>query len=322
MLDCLSNSGNYNDDSRTNRIYHPQVIKLQTKQTPTLGGCRPQAMGGHGHYFSNNLSTSSSLNRTPSAPEMPCPPKSCLSRRHHNDTCNNKSLDAQSRKKVIFADDQGYSLTQVKIMSEPSNCPPLWSLKFLEQITQGFVAPHPTSTDTWTVDFKQPASDYLSFRQKIDKNYVSLENVIVKDEDSLVVGTIKVKNVSFEKEVVVRVTFDGWQSQQDIFCNFSRIFNPVGIQTSAHIVYDTFSFKIALPPSPSKKIEFCICFRAGGQEYWDNNDNTNYTIIKRSPFYYQALSPYEKNTSRSNTPTPKFTLGARDSDWHENSPYW
>lgn len=52
---------------------------------------------------------------------------------------------------------------------------------------------------------------------------MSLENVIVKDEDSLVVGTIKVKNVGFEKEVVVRVTFDDWQSQQDIFCNFSRV---------------------------------------------------------------------------------------------------
>lgn len=45
----------------------------------------------------------------------------------------------------------------------------------------------------------------------------------MKDEDSVVVGTIKVKNVSFEKEVVVRVTFDDWKSQQDIFCNFSRV---------------------------------------------------------------------------------------------------
>lgn len=52
---------------------------------------------------------------------------------------------------------------------------------------------------------------------------MSLENVIVKDEDSMVVGTIKVKNVGFEKEVVVRATFDDWKSQQDIFCNFSRV---------------------------------------------------------------------------------------------------
>jgi len=66
------------------------------------------------------------------------------------------------KKHVIFADDEGLSLTEVRVMSEPSNVPPYWSMKFLEQITQGLVSPHPP--DQWTVDFKQPASDYLSFR--------------------------------------------------------------------------------------------------------------------------------------------------------------
>lgn len=66
------------------------------------------------------------------------------------------------KKHVIFADDEGLSLTEVRVMSEPSNVPPYWSMKFLEQITQGLVSPHPP--DKWTVDFKQPASDYLTFR--------------------------------------------------------------------------------------------------------------------------------------------------------------
>lgn len=73
------------------------------------------------------------------------------------------SLCSRLRKKhVIFADDEGLSLTEVRVMSEPSNVPPYWSMKFLEQITQGLVSPHPP--DKWTVDFKQPASDYLTFR--------------------------------------------------------------------------------------------------------------------------------------------------------------
>lgn len=66
---------------------------------------------------------------------------------------------------MIFADDEGLSLTQVRVMSEPSNVPPYWSMKFLEQITQGLVTPHPA--DQWTVDFKQPASDYLAFRYEV-----------------------------------------------------------------------------------------------------------------------------------------------------------
>ncbi|XP_049313414.1 protein phosphatase 1 regulatory subunit 3C isoform X1 [Bactrocera dorsalis] len=257
------------------------------------------------------------LPRTLSAPIINLQPKSCLSRKtclHRSQTsyrsstdsrdsdaagaaaeCANCKCNGQSRctKRVIFADDEGQPLTEVRVMSEPSNVPPLWSTKFLEQITQGLVSPHPA--DQWTVDFKQPASDYLTFREKIDRDFVSLENVIVKDEESIVVGTVKMKNISFEKEVVVRVTWDDWKNQQDIFCTFARAYGPA---TYAHVVFDTFSFKITLPPS-SKRLEFCICYRANNQEYWDNNGGKNYTITKRSPFYYNALSPYDKNTSRN-----------------------
>lgn len=93
----FANSGNYNEDSRTNRIYHQQVMKLQSVPASAIGGCRPQAFGGGTYPFNSNNSISSPLlNRKTSAPEMACPPKSCLSRRHENDNCNeNKSLDAQ-----------------------------------------------------------------------------------------------------------------------------------------------------------------------------------------------------------------------------------
>lgn len=92
--------------------------------------------------------------------------------------------------------------------------------------------------------------------------------MIVKDEESIVVGTIKVRNVDYQKEIIVRVTWDDWKSQQDIFCTFARAYGPA---TCAHVVFDTFSFKITLPPS-SKRLEFCICYRSNEKEYWDNND--------------------------------------------------
>lgn len=114
-----------------------------------------------------------------------------------------------------------------------------------------------------------------SFRQKIERDFVSLENVIVKDEESIVVGTIKVRNVDYQKEVIVRVTWDDWKSQQDIFCTFARAYGPA---TCAHVVFDTFSFKITLPPS-SKRLEFCICYRSNDTEYWDNNDVSLYKEI-------------------------------------------
>ncbi|XP_067613375.1 protein phosphatase 1 regulatory subunit 3B [Eurosta solidaginis] len=339
FLSDYMNNHRYNDDTnRASRYFRPQVITLASRvmaNSAAAAFATHQLQQRHHQQQQQQqtrlLSTATTgyssgregrvngiFPRTLSAPAIQTQPKSCLRRKcclHHTTTTALTSNDSRSsvaadtgttclnckcleqsrcRKRVIFADDDGQPLTEVRVMSEPSNVPPKWSTKFLEQIRQGLVSPHPA--DQWTVDFKQPASDYLSFREKIDRNFVSLENVIVKDEESIVVGTVKVKNVSFEKEVVVRVTWDDWKSQQDIFCTFARTF---GQATFAHVVFDTFSFKITLPPS-SKRLEFCICYRANNQEHWDNNGDKNYTITKRSPFYYNALSPYDKHSARNN----------------------
>ncbi|EDV97340.1 protein phosphatase 1 regulatory subunit 3C [Drosophila grimshawi] len=349
---------NYNDDpnSIASRYCRPQAVTLASKamvhnasnaaqgqQLPTKTGGTPLGVGSR--------SGRSYLERMVSAPALNKHPKSCLSRKsclhksnESSNNCNSNNnrsntntteLDSsdgfvthsdQSRlrkKHVIFADDEGLSLTEVRVMSEPSNVPPYWSMKFLEQITQGLVSPHPP--DQWTVDFKQPASDYLTFRQKIERDFVSLENVIVKDEESIVVGTIKVKNIDFQKEVVVRTTWDDWKSQQDIFCTFARAYGPA---TCAHVVFDTFSFKITLPPS-SKRLEFCICYRSNDTEFWDNNDGKNYTISKRSPFYYNALSPYDKSQNRSSnsqqmrsTLTDALAQAQKQTSSESTTPYW
>ncbi|GFR28611.1 protein phosphatase 1 regulatory subunit [Trichonephila clavata] len=67
------------------------------------------------------------------------------------------------QEKSLVCDDKGLALTHVKIMSEPSNCPPKWTDEFLAQVIKG-VKPNPTSDVHWTVQFAQPASDYLAFR--------------------------------------------------------------------------------------------------------------------------------------------------------------
>lgn len=121
----------------------------------------------------------------------------------------------------MFADDQGLSLTEVRVMSEPSNVPPLWSIRFLAQVTQGLINPIPP--EQWTVEFRQPASDYLEFRRRLDTGNVSLENVIVKENDAMVVGTVKVRNLGFQKEVIVRATWDSWKTQEDIYCTYSQV---------------------------------------------------------------------------------------------------
>lgn len=93
-----------------------------------------------------------------------------------------------------------------------------------------------------------------------------MENVIIKESESTVVGTVKVKNLSFHKEVYIRSSWDSWKTQTDTFCTFSQIVGASG----AYVIYDTFSFKLTLPPN-SRNLEFCVCYKADETEYWDSN---------------------------------------------------
>lgn len=200
---------------------------------------------------------------------MSHPKKSCLAQRSISNASETQALKElrEKKKRVIFADESGQQLTHIKVMNEASCEPPIWSLQFLAQVTQGLISPVPT--EQWTIDFRQPASDYLKFRERIEKNKVSLENVIIKESESCVVGTVKVKNIHFEKEVIIRMSWDSWKSQVDTFCTYSQIGN------ASYTVHDTFSFKLTLPPN-SRKLEFCVCYRTDDKEFWDNNDVSLY----------------------------------------------
>ena len=197
-------------------------------------------------------------------------------------------------------------------MTEPSNMPPRWSFQFLAQVTQGAcaeVAPEP-----WEVTFPQPASDYLDFRRRLDTNNVSLENVIVKESEQVVVGTVKVRNLAFHKEVIVRTTSDDWETHEDAFCTYVPNSPPAHGVT---VLYDTFSFRLTLPPR-SKKLQFCVCYRCSGVEYWDNNNGKNYFIVKKDCPKPQVdqRPPLIQNNNRmyKTTNSAKINLSRRFSD--------
>ena len=45
---------------------------------------------------------------------------------------------------------------------------------------------------TWKLAFRQPASEYVKFRETLDNQKVALENVMLRNEQGRMVGTIKV----------------------------------------------------------------------------------------------------------------------------------
>ncbi|KAF2893423.1 hypothetical protein ILUMI_12751 [Ignelater luminosus] len=227
---------------------------------------------------------SNSLPSTITAPRRPC-----LVIRP-DDTSSSSDEDPTSptrlKKKVVFADDRGMSLTHVRIMTEPSNVPPLLNSRFLSEVTRGLTANPVANADPWEITFAQPASDYLEFRRQLDSGKVCLENVIIKESEESITGTVKVSNISFEKEVFVRCSTDSWKTHEDVFCKYVNN-GSSSTMSAAYVLYDTFSFKITLPPK-SRRIEFCVCYRCGGQEFWDNNNNNNYILIKK--MYHESLN--------------------------------
>ncbi|XP_028916634.1 protein phosphatase 1 regulatory subunit 3C [Ornithorhynchus anatinus] len=179
---------------------------------------------------------------------------------------------SRAKKRVVFADSKGLSLTAIHVFSEFQE-ESVWDLQFdlidLKDITAGLKLHEEKKL---ILDFSQPSADYLCFRNHLQKNFVCLENCSLQERT--VAGTVKVKNVSFEKTVQVRITFDSWKTYTDVDCVFMK--NIYGSSES-----DTFSFAIDLPPliPPHEKIEFCISYRSGGQVFWDNNEGQNYKIV-------------------------------------------
>lgn len=84
--------------------------------------------------------------------------------------------------------------------------------------------------------------------------------------------TIRALNLAFEKEVFVRMTDDGWATQRDIPCSY--------ISTSDDARADRFGCALQAPLFCKRavELEFAICFRVSGTEYWDNNQAKNYRV--------------------------------------------
>lgn len=216
------------------------------------------------------------------------------------------------KKKVKFADEVGFNLEKVLEFVEQSCDPPLLDTKVLSDLQA-----EEKNLPPLVIEFKQPAADYIGFRKKLNATYVSLENVIVKKYTCI--GTVKVKNLSFEKNVYIKFTFDNWNTSEDIQATYV----PRGPFPST-CEFDTFSFEVQFCESTeSQKLEFCVCFRSNHNEYWDSNSGENY-LISTSSDYKQR--PIRLDIIPNNTNKHPRTIFALDKSWlmatSPDVPYW
>ncbi|NWS57968.1 PR3CB phosphatase, partial [Chunga burmeisteri] len=204
------------------------------------------------------------------------PLRSCLNQKlnaepepeRQDSTKNSKG----QKKRVVFADMKGLSLTAVRFFSkiEEDLCDLQHALSDLACFRPKLHASRP-EVCRYVLDFPQPSGDYMTFRSRLHSNLVCLENCVIQDR--ALSGTVKVRNIEYEKKVMVRITFDGWKTFRDISCQYMH-------STYGSADTDIFSFELALPkPSISRRAaEFCIYFQCGQKTHWDNNHGRNYKI--------------------------------------------
>lgn len=182
-------------------------------------------------------------------------------------------------KRVVFADSQGLSLTAVRVFSdeeEHADLDLLPSLPDLGSLTEDCYSCTVSTCCPGTqlkLGFPPPSADFQAFRAKLAESMVILENCSVNEQ--ALKGTVRVRNISFQKDVRVRITFDSWQSHRDVPCTYlqKRFGGP---QT------DIFEFYVDIPKvlDAKRKIEFCLIYLPAGQSepFWDNNNGQNYSI--------------------------------------------
>jgi len=178
----------------------------------------------------------------------------------------------RSRKRVSFADECGKPLVTIKPLTDAAaavfGSPFIRAFSYLCVEAAFGVVP----TVVWKIDFPQPVDQYFAFREKINAQNVVLENAFVENPVTAprLRGVVRVANIAFDKNVSIRLTDNGWKSFVDIGATFID---------DARGVEDRFEFVVELA-NDANRVEFAVRYRAGGGEYWDNNDGKNYALSR------------------------------------------
>nr|XP_002121583.1 protein phosphatase 1 regulatory subunit 3B [Ciona intestinalis] len=217
--------------------------------------------------------------------------------------CSNGSK--RKDKKVTFADTQGYSLTLTKYLTESTNEPPksMTSGTLIRQLVKNLnLSSSDTDSSTkeqkFAFKFTQPVANYVEFKRSLEQHNVSLENIVVKNS-LCISGTVKVKNLSFDKTVSVRITFDNWKSYSDHKCQYVKNAYENG-------ALDTFQFNVDVPQCQSEDIQMCFQYVCDAGEFWDNNRGQNYVIsvINNRSSIEKSKSPVANHLSNISTHAP------------------
>jgi len=105
---------------------------------------------------------------------------------------------------------------------------------------------------------------------------VRVERVFLSSDNKTLVGSVAVANLAFNKHVVARFTLDYWKTTSEVVAEYNH-----DIRQPKREGYDRFNFNIKLADQANleaKTMFFCVKYSVNGQEYWDNNNSTNFQV--------------------------------------------
>lgn len=112
---------------------------------------------------------------------------------------------------------------------------------------------------------------------------VRVERVFLSGDNKNLIGSVSVANLAFNKLVVARFTLDYWKTTSEVVAEFNN-----DVRQPKHTDgRDRFNFNIKLADLANleaKTMFFCVKYSVNGQEYWDNNNSTNFQVdFRRKP---------------------------------------
>lgn len=134
-----------------------------------------------------------------------------------------------------------------------------------------------------------------SFERKLKP--VRVECLFLSSDKNILLGTVAVQNIAFQKLVVARFTLDSWKTTSEIAAEYNN--DPRSPSSDG---CDRFGFHIRLSDFANidiRSLLLCVRYTVNGLDYWDNNDNLNYHID-----FVTATKSFTK-------PSPNTHLGAR-----------
>ncbi|XP_026058438.1 uncharacterized protein ppp1r3ab isoform X2 [Carassius auratus] len=192
------------------------------------------------------------------------PKSSPVPRRRSSASSDDSLPPPSSSRRVSFADAFGLSLVSVKQFDAWGVTDPSGSLESdLNEDKEYYTVPLFTLPQT---------SEELASR--VHEQKLELESLELLSGTTTLRGIVRVLNISFDKMVYVRTSFDSWKSHFDLLAEYVPGSNNGGT--------DRFSFRLTLVPpfgQEGARVDFCLRYETSLGTFWANNNEKNYSVF-------------------------------------------